>query len=217
MSDAQYDVAIIGAGPAGCTVSTLLKKYASEMKVIVLEREKFPRDHIGESLLPAINPVLIEMDAWDKVEAQGFSTQLQKMTVQVGNTTSGDVSLRAGAADQVVDIVAEGAPIIDKSNYKIDGVITRQKIDALPLNGRNFLQLALLEPGVGVSVSTPGNANNLFNVSIGGADPALTRITVDGGSVLDYVTGGAAQNFSTQGLSSISHVQALFGWRRTWR
>ncbi|PYP82761.1 MAG: hypothetical protein DMF61_25400 [Blastocatellia bacterium AA13] len=133
-----------------------------------------------------------------KVEAQGFSTQLQKMTVQVGNTTSGDVSLRAGAADQVVDIVAEGAPIIDKSNYKIDGVITRQKIDALPLNGRNFLQLALLEPGVGVSVSTPGNANNLFNVSIGGADPALTRITVDGGSVLDYVTGGAAQNFSTE-------------------
>jgi hypothetical protein len=105
--------------------------------------------------------------------------------------------MRVGSTDQIVDVVAE-APIIDKQNYKIDGVVTRQKIDALPLNGRNFLQLALLEPGVSVSTSNVGDANNLFNVSIGGASSALTRITVDGGSVLDYVTGGAAQNFSTE-------------------
>jgi hypothetical protein len=56
----------------------------------------------------------------------------------------------------------------------------------------------LLEPGVAVSTSNVGNANNLFNVSVGGASAALTRITVDGGSVLDPVTGGAAQNFSTE-------------------
>ena len=131
-----------------------------------------------------------------KIEAQGFATQLLSVLVQVGNTSTGDVSLRVGAASEVVDVVSE-APVIDKTNYKIDGVITRQKIDALPLNGRNFLQLALLEPGVGVSVGNVGNANNLFNVSIGGASSALTRLTVDGGSILDPVTGGAAQNFST--------------------
>ncbi|MCI0487299.1 MAG: TonB-dependent receptor [Blastocatellia bacterium] len=132
-----------------------------------------------------------------KIEAQGFATQILNLLVQVGNTSSGDTSLRAGAPDEIVDVTAE-APIIDKQNFKIDGVVTRQKIDALPLNGRNFLQLAALEPGVSVSTSNPGNANNLFNVSIGGAPSALTRITVDGGSVLDYVTGGAAQNFSTE-------------------
>ena len=98
-----------------------------------------------------------------KIEAQGFSTQLLNVLVQVGNTSTGDASLRVGAASEVVDVVSE-APVIDKTNYKIDGVITRQKIDALPLNGRNFLQLALLEPGVGVSVGNVGNANNLFNV-----------------------------------------------------
>jgi hypothetical protein len=132
-----------------------------------------------------------------KVEAQGFSTQIISTTVEVGKTTPGDAQLRVGAASEIVDVVSE-APVIDKSNYKIDGVITRQKIDSLPLNGRNFLQLALLEPGVTVSVSSPGNANNLFNVSFGGSSPASTRITVDGGSVLDPVTGGAAQNFSTE-------------------
>ena len=132
-----------------------------------------------------------------KIEAQGFATQVSTLTVQVGNTTSGDGALRAGSKGEVVDVVAE-APIIDKQNFKIDGVVTRQKIEALPLNGRNFLQLALLEPGVSVSASNVGNANNLFNVSVGGASSALTRITVDGGSILDPVTGGAAQNFSTE-------------------
>src|SRR4051812_47055603 len=46
----MYDVAIIGGGPAGSTAATLLAK--AGRKVVVLEREKFPRFHIGESLLP---------------------------------------------------------------------------------------------------------------------------------------------------------------------
>src|ERR1044071_1097093 len=142
-----------------------------------------------------------------KIEAQGFKTYNISVVVQTGNTTSGDASLQTGAKGEVVDVIAE-APIIDKQNYKIDGVITRQKIDALPLNGRNFLQLALLEPGVSVSTSNVGDANNLFNVSIGGASSALTRITVDGGSVLDYVTGGAAQNFSTETIQEL-HISTF--------
>jgi flavin-dependent dehydrogenase len=48
--DSLYDVAIIGGGPAGSTAATLLAK--AGRRVIVLEREKFPRFHIGESLLP---------------------------------------------------------------------------------------------------------------------------------------------------------------------
>src|SRR5438309_9198749 len=46
----NYDVAIIGGGPAGSTAATLLSK--AGRRVIVLERDKFPRFHIGESLLP---------------------------------------------------------------------------------------------------------------------------------------------------------------------
>jgi flavin-dependent dehydrogenase len=46
----MYDVAIIGGGPAGSTAATLLAR--AGRRVIVIEREKFPRFHIGESLLP---------------------------------------------------------------------------------------------------------------------------------------------------------------------
>lgn len=55
----MYDVIIIGAGPAGCTAANLLAQEGH--KVLVLEKETFPRFHIGESLLPACLPVLKRM------------------------------------------------------------------------------------------------------------------------------------------------------------
>ena len=75
-SNGTYDVAIIGGGPAGSTAATLLKKYAPELRVLVLEKEIFPRDHIGESMLTAIGPVLGEMGVWDAVEAADFPIKI---------------------------------------------------------------------------------------------------------------------------------------------
>ena len=54
----RADVAIIGGGPAGSTVGCLLRKYNPDLKVVIFEREQFPRDHIGESQLPAICHIL---------------------------------------------------------------------------------------------------------------------------------------------------------------
>src|ERR1043165_8999520 len=67
-----YDVAIIGGGPGGSTLGSLLRKYEPKCRVIILEKEEFPRDHIGESQLPPISDVLNEMGCWDKVEAANF-------------------------------------------------------------------------------------------------------------------------------------------------
>ena len=72
----QVDVAIVGGGPAGTTVGALLKRYAPEMSVAIVERERFPRDHVGESQLPAISGILHEMRAWDAVEASGFPIKI---------------------------------------------------------------------------------------------------------------------------------------------
>ena len=71
-----YDVAIIGGGPGGSTTGALLKKYAPHLNVVICEREKFPREHVGESQLPAIGAILDEMGCWDKVEAANFPIKI---------------------------------------------------------------------------------------------------------------------------------------------
>lgn len=68
----DYDVAIVGGGPAGSTCAALLKKYRPSLRVGVFERDVFPRDHVGESLLPVASQIIHEMGAWDKIEAANF-------------------------------------------------------------------------------------------------------------------------------------------------
>jgi flavin-dependent dehydrogenase len=67
------DIVVIGAGPAGTTVASLLKKYRPETSVVVLEQDTFPRPHIGESLLIDINRILHDMGAIEAIDAAGFS------------------------------------------------------------------------------------------------------------------------------------------------
>lgn len=76
---------IIGGGPAGSTTASMLKKYKPELSVLILEREKFPREHVGESQLPPIGPILDEMGCWDKVEAANFPIKIGA-TFRWGNT-----------------------------------------------------------------------------------------------------------------------------------
>ncbi|HEX4085348.1 MAG TPA: NAD(P)/FAD-dependent oxidoreductase [Chthoniobacteraceae bacterium] len=64
--ETDYDVAIIGGGPAGSTAATLLARHGR--KVVVLEREKFPRFHIGESLLPYSMTTFERLGVQDKLK-----------------------------------------------------------------------------------------------------------------------------------------------------
>ncbi|MCA9302831.1 MAG: tryptophan 7-halogenase [Phycisphaerales bacterium] len=72
----EVDVAIVGGGPTGSTVASLLRKYNPDLRVIIIEKAKFPREHVGESQLPGISAILDEMGVWDKVEAANFPVKL---------------------------------------------------------------------------------------------------------------------------------------------
>src|SRR6266404_912898 len=74
------DVVVIGGGPAGSTVSTLLAQHGC--KVTLFERERFPRFHIGESLIPETYWVLKRLNMLDKMKRSHF---VKKYSVQFVN------------------------------------------------------------------------------------------------------------------------------------
>src|SRR5262245_40788262 len=132
-----------------------------------------------------------------KVVAKGFSALLRVATVLTGSTTTVNVSLQVGQTNEIVTVTGATAAVNYESNT-VQGVVTRQQIDNLPLNGRSFLNLAQLEPGVTVNPGNPAQFNAQFNVSVLGGPASHTAIPVDGGTVRNPIEGGTGQNFSQE-------------------
>jgi len=136
-----------------------------------------------------------------KVGAANFKTSIVSGVVTtVGQTLPLDVQLQVGGAAETVTVVGGGEVQIDRTENTVSGVVNTRQIQNLPLNGRNFLDLAQLQPGVekveGGSFD-PTKAN-YTGVSIAGQAGRSAQIAVDGGSVVDNVVGTTVQNFSQE-------------------
>ncbi len=148
----------------------------------------------GTYSVPALPAGVYEV----QVQVQGFRTLLREVTVTVGSIVKLDLALEVGQTTEIVTVEAAGAAQINYEAHSVDGVITRRKIQELPLNGRSFLNLAFLEPGVTVGPGTTSQYNSLFQVSILGGESNKTAITVDGGNVRNQIEGNTGMNFSQE-------------------
>jgi Carboxypeptidase regulatory-like domain len=134
-----------------------------------------------------------------RVEMQGFQTTVRDAQVLAGSDTTVNVSLAIGQSQQVITVQGSAAPQINYDTSTVAGSIERQSIQALPLNGRNFTQLATLEPGVTVSAGATSTRNSPISVSILGGTGGRTLLTLDGLKIMDEYDGTGTQiNFSQE-------------------
>jgi Carboxypeptidase regulatory-like domain/TonB dependent receptor/TonB-dependent Receptor Plug Domain len=121
-------------------------------------------------------------------ELQGFApARRENLTVEIGREVYADLALKVGAlAEQVT--VQGAATNVELSSTVAGGVVSTTQIAELPLNGRNFMQLATLQPGVTVSRATARDFTGGFGntqVSIGGARPEMTGYLLEGTNIAD--------------------------------
>jgi hypothetical protein len=149
---------------------------------------------------PALMPGEYEV----RVERPGFRIVLASAQVVAGGTATLNLALSPGAPNETV-VVETSTSQVEYDTHAVGGVIQRQTIEDLPLNGRSSLQLATLEPGVSVVPGSTSQFNAMFNVSVFGAAAGATagsgvgtRLTMDGGTINDEMEGGTSMNFSQE-------------------
>jgi hypothetical protein len=144
---------------------------------------------------------LIPGDYVVRVEAPGFKTTQQTVVVQVTVTSSGNIKLEIGQGSTVVEV--QGSAItVNTEQSTVQGVLTGEQIDQMPIDGRNFLDLAQLEPGVQIQdgqTFDPTKAG-YSSISINGVFGRTPRIELDGLDISDETVGTTTQNI---GMGSI--------------
>ena len=125
-----------------------------------------------------------------QVSSKGFNTVRQQVVVQVGNTATANAALALGQESTIVEV--QGAAVqVNTEQATVQGVLTSTQIENLPVNGRNFLDLAQLEPGVQIQDGQnfdPTKAG-YSSISFGGRFGRTARINVDGVDVSDETVG----------------------------
>src|SRR5882724_11510519 len=138
----------------------------------------------GYYTVPLLKPGVYTIEA----SAQGFSTAVAKdLTLQIQQVVQQDFKLQVGGIQQQVTVEA-GAPLLNTESTEVGNVITQTSIEQLPLNGRNFAQLALLVPGTtagpvgGIRQTGGGNetARAGAEVTTSGARGTFNLFMIDG-------------------------------------
>ena len=129
------------------------------------------------------------------VAAGSFAEYASSVQLEIGQQTNLKVRLALKTQQTVVDINdVDAVPLVDTSSSVVDGVINSQQIDNLPLNGRNFLELALLTPGNTIAPNFDPTKQGTVVISSAGQLGRGGNVSIDGMDDNDDVVGGMLLN-----------------------
>ena len=154
------DVIVIGGGPAGATVGAYLGRAGH--KVVVLERDIHPREHVGESLVPATNIVTHDLGFWDKLEESHFvkkpGATWTGIRGRVGSGVRRDVRRRSTRASRTPEYTYH----VDRAAFDAMYLKHASELGAEVVQGVNVLSVLFeADRAVGVRVRVVGREFDL--------------------------------------------------------
>jgi hypothetical protein len=147
-----------------------------------------------------------------KIEHSGFRTETQTgLNLEVGQEAVIDVALQVGTSEQTVQVIGE-AQQVNTTNSTLGGVVSEQTISDLPLNGRNYVDLTLLQPGItqhkNLSNSGGNQPGTVF--SSNGAPFQSNSYMLDGATLVNtFGTSGASGTGNTLGVDGIREYKVV--------
>ena len=145
-----------------------------------------------------------------KVDMSGFSSLERKaLTVSVGQTLSVDFTLQVAQVAESVS-VSGASPLVEVSSSSVGGVVDVQNIESLPLNGRQFANLALTIPGVGLGFHSDPTKSTQFSPQIAGGNGRNVNYQIDGGDNNDDTVGGLLQLYPLEAIQEFNFQTARY-------
>ncbi len=144
-----------------------------------------------------------------RVQVPGFKQTITELEVEVGRISVADVRLQLGSMTETVNVSA-AAVRVNPTQSALEGIVPEGWLRSLPLNGRNFLDLGQLEPGVQVTPDAIVNRGGFARLSVAGQTGLTTRVTVDGLEINDEFSGSVAMNLSADGIEEFQISRSNF-------